>query len=196
MEENKEEIGEENGEEEGKEYENEEEKKKNQRKRMRRKKGRRKEKKKDSATHSVTSTLQFKTHLQIRYIHVSKVAHIPTRIRVSAVIFDDDATSNVFKVSDATKVSISCVSLSKNIPFPALVVGAVGKLFFLSSCGIDGNFLESVSKAPEDSLSADDGFWIIFVVLSSVASQLLRRNIMRSATSAAAAVEWVEDSNT
>jgi hypothetical protein len=112
------------------------------------------------------------------------------------VIFDEDATSNVFKVSDATKVSISCVSLSKYSPFPALVVGAVGRLFFFSSCGIDENFLESVSNAPEDNFSADDGFWFIFVVLSSVASQLLRRNIMRSATSAAAAVEWVDDSNT
>ena len=67
-------------------------------------------------------------------------------------MFDDDATSKVFSVSDATKVSISCVSLSKNIPFPALEEVAAGRLL-LSLCGVDEFFLESVFKT-----SPDDGF--------------------------------------
>ena len=79
--------------------------------------------------------------------------HNHTRIRVSAVIFDDDATSKVFSVSDATKVSISCVSLSKNIPFPALEEGAAGRLLLSSLCGADEFFLESVFK-----ILPDDGF--------------------------------------
>ena len=67
-------------------------------------------------------------------------------------MFDDDATSKVFNVSDAIKVSISCVSLSKNIPFPALEEGAVGRLLLSLLCGVDEFFLESVFK------TLDDGF--------------------------------------
>ena len=71
-------------------------------------------------------------------------------MRVSAVIFDDDATRRVFRVSDATKVIISCVNLSKKIPFPALEEGAMGKLILLSSSGAEELFLESVFSKPDD----------------------------------------------
>ena len=66
------------------------------------------------------------------------------------MMFDDDATSRVFSVSDATKVSISWVNLSKKIPFPALDDCAVGRLILVSSCGAEEVFLESVFNALVD----------------------------------------------